>query len=39
MGLVESGGSQQEGTLPILKIDVKRMVTRKYYAETREYQP
>jgi hypothetical protein len=27
MGLVESRGSQQEGTLPILKIGVKRMVT------------
>ena len=28
-GLVGSGGSQQEGTLPILKIDVKRMVTQE----------
>jgi hypothetical protein len=29
MGLVGSGGSQQEGTLPILKINVKRMVTQE----------
>ena len=29
MVLVGSGGSQQEGTLPILKIDVKRMVTQE----------
>jgi hypothetical protein len=39
MGLVRSGGSQQEGTLPILQIDVKRMVTQEVLCGDKRYQP